>query len=156
MDDAVLFRTLAVVTLFRGIGLGLGDSGDFARSDPRRLARDSDAAGVSFESGRKLLGECGARREMVVVVTREVVECVLRATERIDAVEDLRTASRPIADLARLRVECRLMVSESSPLGIGPFLTVSLPPLAVEDGVVGMRSSSTFLRSNSEVDINCL
>ena len=143
------------MTLFRGIGLGLGDSGDFARSDPARLARDSDTAGwagVSFESGRRLPGECGMRREAVVVVAREAVECVLRATERIETVEDL-TASRPITDLARLRVECKLMVSESSPLGTGPFLTVSLPPLAVEDGVVGIRSSSSFLRSSSKIAV---
>ena len=143
------------MTLFRGRGLGLGESGDFARSDPARLARDNEAAefgGVSFESGRRLPGECGTRRETVVVVMRETVECVLRATERIEAAEDL-AASRPVTDLARLRVECRLMVSESSPLGMGPFLTVSLPPLAVEDGVEGMSSSSSFLRSSSKEEI---
>ena len=88
------------------------------------------------------------QRETVVAVAREAAECVLCATERA---EDL-IASCPMTDFAKLRVECRLMVSESSPFGMGPFLTVSLPPLEVEDGVAGMRSSSSFLRSNSEVE----
>ena len=151
IDDAVLFRMLAVERLFRGIGLGLGDRGDFARSEPARLMREGEGVeptGVSFESGRRLLGESGTRRGRVVVVTREVVECVLRATERIEAAEDFPT-SLPTTDFARLRVERKLTVSESSVLDTGPFLTVSFPPLAVDDGVDGISNSSSCLRSSS-------
>ena len=149
--EAVLLRTLAVETLFLGIGLGLGESGDLARSASARLARDGEGVvweGVSLESGRRLLGERGTRRESVVVVTRDAVECVLRATERTEAAEDL-TVSRPATDLATLRMECRLTVSESSILEMGPFRTVSLPPRAVDEGVAGINSSCSFTSSNS-------
>ncbi len=101
-------------------------------------------AGVSFESGRRLLGESGTRRVSVVVEAREVVECVLRATERMEeATEDL-AASRPATERATLRIECRLTVSDSSVRETGPFRTVSLPPRAVEDGVAGMSSSASL------------
>ena len=56
----------------------------------------------------------------MVVVAREAVEWVLRATERTDAAEDL-TASRPATDLATLRIECRLTVAKSSIFETGPF-----------------------------------
>ena len=147
----MLLRTLAVERLFLGTGLGLGDRGDFARSVSARLAREGErlvCGGVSFESGRKLLGDGGTRRGIVVVVTREAVECVLRATERTEAAEDL-TASRPATDLATLLMECMLTVSESSTFEMGPFRTVSLPPLAVEDGVAGIKSSCSVASSNS-------
>lgn len=112
--EAELFRMLAVDMLFRGTGLGLGESGDFARPVSAILDRPGEGVergGVSFESGRKLLDESGARRDIVVVVTRDVVVCalramlcVLRATDRTDAADDL-TLSRPATDLATLRTE---------------------------------------------------
>ena len=149
----MLFRMLAVERLFRGTGLGLGERGDFARSVSARLAReDGDGvvcAGVSFESGLRLLGERGTRRGIVVVETREVVESVLRATDRTEAAEDF-VASRPATDLATLRIECKLTVSESSNLETGPFLTVSLPPRAVEVGAEGIKSSVSCSSSSSE------
>lgn len=113
--EADLFRMLAVDMLFRGTGLGLGESGDFARPVSAILDRPGEGVerggGVSFESGRKLLDESGARRDIVVVVTRDAVVCplratlcVLRATDRTDAADDL-TLSRPATDLATLRTE---------------------------------------------------
>ena len=151
MEDAVLLRTLAVVMLLRGIGLGLGERGDFARSPSTRLARDGEGvviAGVSLESGRRLLGESGTRRFSVVVEARDAVECVLRAIDRTEAAEDL-TASRPATERATLRMECKLTVSDSSARATGPFRTTSLPPRDVEDGVAGMSSSVSSLSSNS-------
>ncbi len=151
--EAVLLRTLAVERLLRGIGLGLGDRGDLARSVSAKLAREDEGVvcdGVSFESGLRLLGERGTRREIVVVVTREVVECVLRATERTEAAEDLTATSRPVTDLATLRIECKLTVSDASSIfETGPFRTVSLPPRAVEDGDAGISSSCSFGSSSS-------
>lgn len=129
-------RTLAVDMLLLGTGLGLGESGDFARAESETLPRaDGDGvecAGVSFESGRRLPGESGTRRETVVVVTcdavetREFVECVLRARDRTDAAEVLSIFGGRLL-VAVLRVECILTVSDSSAFETGPFRTMRRP-----------------------------
>lgn len=151
-------RTLAVDMLLLGTGLGLGESGDFARAESATLPRaDGDGvecAGVSFESGRRLPGESGTRRKRVVVVTceavvtRELVEWVLRARDRTDAAEVLSVSGGRLL-VAVLRVECILTVSDSSAFETGPFRTVRRPPRAVDVGVVGPTSSVSSLSSNS-------
>ena len=87
----------------------------------------------------------------VAVEVREMVECVLRTTERTDTVEEC-TGSRTLAarEQAVLRMECRLTVSESSNLDTGPFRTVRRPPRAVEVGVVGRMRSVGSLMSSSD------
>ena len=145
--EGVPLRTLEA-TLFRGRGLGLGESGERARSESARLERERlEWAGVSFESGRRLLGDGGMRRGAADVETFEATECVLRAIERTEAADDLR-GSRAAIDRAVLRMECRLTVSDSS-LAMGPFRTVSFPPLEVEVGVAGSMRSWGSLMSSS-------
>ena len=106
---------------------------------------------MSFESGRRLLGDGGTRRAPVAVDVREMVECVLRATERTDAAEE-RTGSRTLAarERAVLRVECKLTVSESSSLDTGPFRILRRLPRAVEVGIVGRMRSVGSLMSSSD------
>lgn len=140
-DGVVDLRTLAVDILLLGTELAFGDRGDFARSpsaiDPRIEGEGVEWAGVSLESGRRLPGDKGTRREIVVVVTRVAVEWVLRATERTDAAEDLGLSSgRRLG--AALSVECTLTVSDSSAFDTGPFRTVRRPPRDVDVGVAGM------------------
>lgn len=87
--------------------------------------------GVSFESGRVRT----VRRvvPVVVVVAREAVECVLFATERTDAAEDLIVSVRVRCD-AGWRTECMLATSSSTGLrrADGPCR------LGVATGVVGV------------------
>lgn len=113
---------------------------------------------MSFESGRRLPGESGTRLDSVVVVTcdavvtRELVECVLRARDRTDAAEVLSVSGGRLL-AAVLRVECMLTVSDSSAFETGPFRTVRRPPRAVDVGVVGPTSSVSSLSSNSAASV---
>ena len=108
-------------------------------------------AGVSFESGQRLLGDGGTCRAPVIVDVREMVECMLHATECMDAAEE-HTGSRMLTarERAVLRVEYRLTVSESSSLDMGLFRTVKWLPRAVEVGIVGRMRSVGSLMSSSD------
>ena len=90
--------------------------------------------------------EGGTCHAPIAVEVWEMVECVLRVMEC--------TGSHTLVarEWAVLHVECRLTVSESLSLEIGPFRTVRRPPRAVEVGVVGrMRSVGSLMLSSDRL-----
>lgn len=109
--------TFRLAELAKGLRLD-GGRGDERSSDSTRVERVDgatevlDGPGVSLESGRVLI----VRRAVVAMLTRETVECVLRATERIEVAEDFNVSPPGRGELRRVgvRTECTLVISSST------------------------------------------